>query len=74
LVLTTKTENKYLFLAANNVDSIHAAIVEDKKVSFKYFDYDINKEKAFRKNGDKYTVSPYALSWDDENSYLITFW
>ena len=56
-----------------NVDRLHAAIAENKKVSFKYFDYDIKKEKAFRKNGDKYSVSPYALSWDDENYYLITF-
>lgn len=65
-----KTINESIYY---NVDSLHAAIAENKKVSFKYFDYDIKKEKLFRKNGDKYTVSPYALSWDDENYYLITF-
>lgn len=65
-----KTINESIYY---NVDRLHAAIAENKKVSFKYFDYDIKKEKAFRKNGDKYSVSPYALSWDDENYYLITF-
>jgi predicted DNA-binding transcriptional regulator YafY len=65
-----KTINESIYY---NVDRLHAAIAENKKVSFKYFDYDIKKEKAFRKNGEKYSVSPYALSWDDENYYLITF-
>lgn len=65
-----KTINESIYY---NVDRLHAAIAVNKKVSFKYFDYDIKKEKAFRKNGDKYSVSPYALSWDDENYYLITF-
>lgn len=65
-----KTINESIYY---NVDRLHAAIADNKKVSFKYFDYDIKKEKVFRKNGDKYTVSPYALSWDDENYYLISF-
>jgi len=65
-----KTINESIYY---NVDRLHVAIAENKKVSFKYFDYDIKKEKAFRKNGEKYLVSPYALSWDDENYYLITF-
>lgn len=65
-----KTINESIYY---NVDRLHAAIAENKQVSFKYFDYDIKKEKVYRKNGDKYTVSPYGLSWDDENYYLITF-
>ncbi|HOV25663.1 MAG TPA: WYL domain-containing protein [Pseudobacteroides sp.] len=56
-----------------NVDRLHVAIAENKQVSFKYYDYDIKKEKKYRKNGELYFVSPYALSWDDENYYLITF-
>jgi len=56
-----------------NVDSLHAAIAEDKQISFHYFDYDIDKKKAYRKNGDMYIVNPYGLSWNDENYYLIAF-
>lgn len=65
-----KTINESIYY---NVDCLHAAIAENKKVTFKYFDYDINKEKVYRKNGDKYLVSPYGLSWDDENYYLVSF-
>ena len=65
-----KTINENIYY---NVDCLHAAIAENKKVTFKYFDFDINKEKVYRKNGDKYLVSPYGLSWDDENYYLVSF-
>ncbi|WP_040214906.1 helix-turn-helix transcriptional regulator [Clostridium polynesiense] len=56
-----------------NVDRLHTAIAENKQVTFKYFDYNLRKEKVYRKKGGLYTVSPYALSWDDENYYLITY-
>lgn len=65
-----KTINESIYYS---VDSIHAAIAENKKVSFKYFDYDIKKEVTYRKNGERYVVNPYGLSWDDENYYLIAF-
>ena len=65
-----KTLNESIYY---NVDKLHLAIAENRQVSFKYFEYTVNKEKKFRKNGEKYTTSPYALSWDDENYYLITF-
>lgn len=65
-----KTINENIYY---NVDRLHAAIAESKQVSFKYFDYNIKKEKQYRKNGELYFASPYALSWDDENYYLITF-
>lgn len=65
-----KTVNESIYY---NVDKLHTAIAENKQVSFRYFEYTVNKEKKFRKDGEKYRVSPYALSWDDENYYLITF-
>ena len=52
-----------------NVDAIHRAIAERKKISFKYFDYDLNKKKCYCK-GIR-TCSPYALTWDDERYYLV---
>ncbi|MBE5781611.1 MAG: WYL domain-containing protein [Clostridiales bacterium] len=56
-----------------NVDHIHGAIASDKQITFYYFEYDVNKQKRFRKDGQRYCVSPFALSWDDENYYLIAF-
>ena len=56
-----------------SIDSIHAAINDDKKLSFKYFDYDGEKKKVFRHCGKPYIVSPCALLWDDEKYYLVAY-
>jgi predicted DNA-binding transcriptional regulator YafY len=54
------------------VDEIHSAISNNNKIRFNYFKWNINKEMVPRKEG-KYEVSPWALTWDDENYYLIAF-
>ncbi len=56
-----------------SIDSIHNAINDDKKLRFKYFDYDGEKNKVLRNNGNPYTVSPCALLWDDEKYYLVAY-
>lgn len=56
-----------------NVDTLHNAIAENRKVTFRYFDYNIKREKVFRKNGESYSVSPLALTFDNENYYLISY-
>lgn len=56
-----------------NVDKIHAALATRKAVTFKYFDYDIARQKVFRRNGRRYTVSPYGLIWNSEFYYLVAF-
>ena len=54
-----------------SVDTLHEAIALGKKISFKYFDYNIEKERVFRRDGARYIVSPIVLSWNEENYYLI---
>jgi len=56
-----------------SVDTLHVAIAEGKKISFKYFDYNVQMDKVFRRGGALYVVSPAALSWTEENYYLIAF-
>lgn len=62
-----------------NIDSVHEAINEGNKISFYYFQWEISGDNAQkivknrRNNGERYTVSPWALSWDDENYYLIAY-
>jgi len=56
-----------------NVDEISAAITQDLQIKFRYFEYDLKKERRFRKEGGFYTVSPFALMWDDENYYLLAW-
>ena len=65
-----KTVNERIYY---NVDKIHESIAEDKQITFKYFDIDVNKKKVYRKEGNIYTESPVSLTWDDENYYLITY-
>lgn len=62
-----------------NIDSIHEAISLGCKISFYYFQWEISGDNAQkivkkrRNNGERYVVSPWALSWDDENYYLIAY-
>lgn len=65
-----KTLNERIYY---NVDRIHEAILKNRKITFKYFDIDVNKKQVYRKNGDLYIENPIALTWDDEKYYLITF-
>jgi len=55
-----------------DVDKIHAAISAKRKIGFRYFTYDLEKEKFYRKK-DGYIVSPYALMWNDDNYYLLAY-
>jgi len=56
-----------------NVDAIHAAVNNGKKVTFKYFDYDVQKNRVFRKDGDSYEVTPVTLCWDSDKYYLVAY-
>lgn len=56
-----------------NVDKIHNAIDQNSDIRFKYFEYDIKGNRVFKKNGVKYEISPHALTWDDENYYMIGY-
>lgn len=63
-----KTMNESIYY---NVDNIHNAIAKNSKITFQYFQWNVKKEMELRKNGALYEVSPWALSWNDENYYLV---
>ena len=54
-----------------NVDEISGAITRDRAIRFKYFEFTLAGERRYRHEGAWYTVSPFALIWDDENYYLL---
>ncbi len=55
------------------VDAIHNGIAADRQISFKYFEYTPEKTKHYRHGGKLYVVSPFALTWDNENYYMIGY-
>ena len=65
-----KTMNESIYY---NVDAIHDGISQNRKLQFKYFEYTVEKTRHYRKDGAFYVVSPYALTWDDENYYMVAF-
>lgn len=64
-----KSINERIYI---NVDTIHRAINEGKQISFRYFDYGLDKSQIFRP-GIR-VASPYALTWNDEKYYLIAYY
>ncbi len=65
-----KSVNKQVYYIVN---SITDAINEGKKVCFQYFDYNAEKERFLRHDGENYYVSPYALVWDHDSYYMCGF-
>ena len=56
-----------------SVDMIHEAISKDRKIRFQYFQWNERKEMILRHNGEYYSISPWGLSWDDENYYMVGY-
>ncbi len=65
-----KTMNESIYYT---IDKLHAALNARRTVSFHYFEYNVQKERVFRREGERYMVSPYGLIWDNENYYLTGF-
>ena len=56
-----------------NVDEIANAINRDRQIRFRYFEFTVEKERQFRRDGAFYVLSPFALMWDDENYYMLAW-
>ena len=55
------------------VDAINTAIDTKRKISFRYTDFDVAKQRYISNDGKPYTVSPYTLIWDGDYYYLRGF-
>ena len=64
-----KTMNESIYYV---VDDIHNAISSNRKVRFEYMRWNLQKKMEPRKD-KPYEVSPWALTWDDENYYMIAY-
>ena len=62
-----KTMNESIFY---NVDKLQGAIAANRVVTFRYFEYNAQRGRVFRKDGARYRLTPFGLIWDSENYYL----
>jgi len=63
-----KPKNTKIF---SSVDVINDAIRLKRKISFRIREYDGNKTKTLRHNGEVYVISPYAMYWNDDFYYAV---
>ena len=52
-----------------SIDTIQEAIAENKRITFRYFDWGIDGKRHYREKD--YNASPYGLCQDNENCYLL---
>jgi len=66
-----KSQNEQVYY---NIDGLHEALADQRKITFRYFDYTVEKQKHYRREGAEYVVSPCAMVWDDEKYYLVAYY
>lgn len=67
---TRKHSNEHIYY---NVNAIENAILDHKKILFRYYDLDENCEKIYRRGGHRYVVEPIALVFSEDNYYLMVY-
>lgn len=71
-----KNSNEEIY---RNIDSINRAINKKRKIGFYYTQWAVSRTgarkivKVRRYDGMRYLLTPKALTWDDENYYLIAY-
>lgn len=65
-----KTKNETILY---NVDRIHTAIFQDRKISFQYTEWIAPRIQRLRKNGSVYKISPLWMLPDDDCYYMIGY-
>ena len=65
-----KSRNEAVYYA---VDAIYTAIATGVQIRFRYGEYSLEKKLVPRHDGRMYQVSPWALSFSDDNYYLVSY-
>ena len=65
-----KTDNETIYYLVHDISE---AMNQNRKITFKYLEWSLDKQLVPKKDGALYKVSPWMLSWDDENYYLVAF-
>lgn len=65
-----KTRNEKIYYTVNDINE---AINKHRKRSFLYFEYDRDKSRVYRNNGNEYELSPYDLIWNNDFYYVVGY-
>ncbi len=68
-----RTDNESVLYS---IDTVFDAIHENRKISFKYFEYAVESggiKKRYRREGKSYVVSPVCLVRCDDKYYLVAY-
>jgi len=65
-----KSENEQILY---NIDTLHNAIANNSKITFQYFNWNVEKKMELRHDGAIYEMSPWALTLSDENYYVVCY-
>lgn len=65
-----KSDNEEIY---DVVDKIHSAVRQQRQITFMYYEFDVEKNRVLRNNGERYQFSPYGLNWEDNRYYVIGF-
>lgn len=60
-------------MVLNNLDTIYEAIADNSKITFQYMRWNPQRKLEYQKGGKLYTASPYAVSLNADNYYLIAY-
>ncbi len=56
-----------------SIDHLYRGIEEKRQVKFKYYTWDVRKNKLYKNKGQFYYVNPISLMFADEKYYLIAY-
>ncbi len=62
-----KSFNEAIYYSINKIQN---GIFDNLDITFKYYEYSVDKKKHLKHNGELYTVSPYQLIWENDKYYL----
>lgn len=65
-----KAQNNQILYA---LEKVAQAIQKEKKISFRYYNYNVEKERIFRHDGEVYILSPYATVWKEDRYYVVGY-
>lgn len=63
-----KTGNEQIYYI---MDALNDAINSGHKVRFLYYEFSAGKRKKLKNNGEPYYLSPYTLTWNGDNYYVV---